>query len=142
VEGVEDRDRVGELVVDGVLVAMKWIERGNLDPLPERLAASGEPVGVGLPGPARDQVEQPRLHASVLVAGQIDHAGQRPRATPALVDVMPQMLIDAKTPHAIEPGRIISHRLQPWLDAGHTVRHVVPSRRARPSIEACSAASG
>jgi hypothetical protein len=53
----------------------------------------------------------------VLVTGQIDHAGQRPRATPALVDVMPQMLIDVQTPHAIESGRILSHRIQPWLDA-------------------------
>jgi hypothetical protein len=70
-EGVEDRGRVGELVVDGVLVAVERIQRRDGDLLPERLAVFLEPVGVDLPpGPAGNQVEEPGPNASVLVTGQ------------------------------------------------------------------------
>jgi hypothetical protein len=48
VEGVEHRDGVGELVVDGVLVAMERVQRGDLNPLAERVAAVTKPRLVGL----------------------------------------------------------------------------------------------
>jgi hypothetical protein len=67
VEGVEHSGGVGEFVVDGVLVAMERIQRGDFHPLLERLAALVEPRLVHRPGPARHQVEQPGVDASVLV---------------------------------------------------------------------------
>jgi hypothetical protein len=42
VEGVQGGDGVGELVVDGVLVPVERVERGDLDPGPERLATGLE----------------------------------------------------------------------------------------------------
>src|SRR6188768_2725187 len=100
-KGVENGDGVGELVVDGVLVAVERVQCRDLDSSPERVAAGLEPVGVSLAGAARDQVEQPRSNVSVLVTGQIDHPGQRPRATTALIDVMPQLLIHAQAGDAV-----------------------------------------
>ena len=99
VERVEDRDRVLELVVDGVLVAVERVQGGDLDGAAERVAAGVEPGLVGLPGPARDQVQQPRVEVSVLVTGQVDHPSELFRAASALVDglgrdVMPDMFVD------------------------------------------------
>ena len=73
VEGIEDRDRVRKLVMDGVRVAAERVESGLLD-------AVEEPVGLGLQpglvdgaGAADDGVQQPGVKASGLVTGQIDH---------------------------------------------------------------------
>jgi hypothetical protein len=77
--GPIDRVRWSTRVVDAVNALDADIERGNLDPLPERLAASGEPVGVGLPGPAPGPgraVAPSRVRAG--------HESDRPyRSTPA-----------------------------------------------------------
>jgi hypothetical protein len=61
VERVEHGDRVLELVVDGVLVAVERVQRRDLDVLAERVAAGVEPGLVGLPGTAGDQVQQSRV---------------------------------------------------------------------------------
>lgn len=37
----------------------------------------------------RDEVQQPGTGPAVLVAGQVDHAGEHPRATRARIDVVP-----------------------------------------------------
>ena len=73
VERVEDRDRVGELVVDGVLVAVERVERGFLHTVTELLSAGVEPVAVGLPGPARDQVQQPGPRPPVRIRAAHPH---------------------------------------------------------------------
>jgi hypothetical protein len=39
VKGVQHRDRVMELVVDGVLVCVEGVEGGDLDRVPERFAS-------------------------------------------------------------------------------------------------------
>jgi len=101
VERVEDGDGVFELVVDGVLVAVEWVQGGDLDAFAEPVAAVTQPGLVGLTGSARDQIQQPGPDVSVLVAGEIDHAGELLRAAAALVDglggdVMPDMFVDAQ----------------------------------------------
>src|SRR5664280_1017369 len=68
VERVEDRDRVLELVVDGVLVTVERVQGRNLNVLAERVAAVLEPGLVGLAGAARDQVQQPGMEVSVPVS--------------------------------------------------------------------------
>ena len=47
-----------------------------LTPSAEDLSAGAEPLAVGLPGPARDQVQQRRPWPPVGIRGQVDHAGQ------------------------------------------------------------------
>ena len=78
VEGVQHRDRVGQLVSDGVGVAAERVQRGllNLPGEPVRLVV--QPPLVGGAGPADDGVEQLRMQASVLVTGEIDHDGHSP----------------------------------------------------------------
>jgi hypothetical protein len=49
VEGVEDGDRVGELVVDGVGVAAERVQGGDLHAAGEGLATTTKPTGVGGP---------------------------------------------------------------------------------------------
>ncbi|MBP1232510.1 hypothetical protein JOE40_002154 [Arthrobacter sp. PvP102] len=53
----------------------------HLDPGGKAGAAVFEPVGVGLSGPARNQVKQPGVHHEVVVASVVhdsgDHAGSR-----------------------------------------------------------------
>ena len=70
VERVEYRDGVGELVVDGVLIAVERVRRRHLDPSAKRNTTLLEPVGVGIPEPARDQITGPGSGASGLVTTQ------------------------------------------------------------------------
>jgi len=142
VERVEDRDRVGELVVDGVLVAVERVQRRFLDTVTEYLAAGVEPVAVGLAGPARDQVQQP---------------GPRPSAS-GVRSTMPVRYFDPRPPCPV--GRSLTwcqtcsstpSRATPanrdsssaiasssGRTAAQTVFQVVPSCRAIPATEACS----
>ena len=83
-EGVQHRDRVGQLVTDRVRVAAERVEGGVLDAGDERRPVLGLSASlVGGPGAAGDGVQQPGVEASVLVAGQVDHdrspPGRRPR---------------------------------------------------------------
>jgi len=43
VKGIKHRDGILELVIDGVLVAMERVQRGDLHPLAERVAAVTKP---------------------------------------------------------------------------------------------------
>ena len=85
VECIEHRSGVFELVPDRVEVAAERIQRRHADPAGERFAAGGQPVGVGLPGPARHQVQQPCLRSTV-APGQVHDPGEFlwpfPRAWP------------------------------------------------------------
>jgi len=57
VEGVEDGDRVGQLVADGVGVAAERVQRGLLDLPGEPLRLVVQPRLVGGAGPTDDGVE-------------------------------------------------------------------------------------
>jgi hypothetical protein len=134
VEGVEHGDRVLELVVDGVLVAVERVQGGDLDAVLEVVAAFLEPVAVRLPRPAGHQVQQPRPWLAVLIRREVDHPGQLLRAAAAVLDrelghVVPHVLIHTKSLHAVEPGLVIGHRLQQRLDRGP---HRVPRRPQLP----------
>ena len=102
-ERVQDGDGFGQFVADRVRVAAERIQRRGLDPGGEPGAAVFEPVSVGLPGPARNEVQQPGMNHTVGVAGVVhdpgDHAGSW-RA-----GVGPDMLIDAERVHPCQPAR-------------------------------------
>jgi hypothetical protein len=53
-ERVQDSDGVLELVIDGVLVSVEGVQRGDLDPGGERGAAGFQPVFVSLARAAGD----------------------------------------------------------------------------------------
>ena len=57
VERVQDGDGFGQFVADRIGVAAERIQRRRFDAGSKFLAAVFEPVGVGLPGPARDEVQ-------------------------------------------------------------------------------------
>ncbi len=105
-ERVQHRGGVLELVVDRGLVAGERVKSCDLHLPSERVAAFAEPGGVGLPGAARNEVEQPVPRLPGAVAAQVDHAGQLLRAALAGVDVMPDVLVDAEGGDALEPGLI------------------------------------
>ena len=88
VERVEHRGGVGELVVDGVLVAVERVQARHLDSPAERVTALLQPVGVGLPGPAGAQVQQPRPGPAVAVGGEVDHPGKQLRSATAGVEML------------------------------------------------------
>jgi hypothetical protein len=143
VEGVQHGDGVLELVVDGVLVAVKRVQGRDRDVVAEGLAACGEPVGVDLSRPAGDQVQQPGANTSLLVTGQVDHPRQLLRAAATGLDglgrdVVPHMLIDAQTGHFSKRVSSAAIASSSGLIERHTVRHVVPIWRAMPATLACS----
>ena len=104
VEGVEDRDRVGQLVTDSVRRATERIQRGLFDGGGESVGLVLQPRLVGGSGAADDRVEKPGVEASVLVTGQIDHDCHRPiGADPRR---SPYVLIDPQGPHS---GKAFGH---------------------------------
>ena len=143
-ERVEHGGRVFELVVDGVLVAVERVQGRDLDTVLETFATLVEPVTVGLPRPAGDQVEQPRSwFAGLGIRSQIDHPGQLLGATAAvfdgeLADVVPHVLVHAG--RLTPANRVSSSAIS--CNSGsievHTVFQVVPSCRAIPEMLACS----
>ena len=121
VECVEDRDGVFQLVIDGVLVAVERVQGRDRDAFAERVAAGLQPRLVGLTGAARDEIQQPGPDVSVLVTGQINHAGELFRPPASEVDglggdVMPDVFVDAKTGDPGEPGLVRGSGLQHRLD--------------------------
>jgi hypothetical protein len=102
VEGVQDGDGFGQFVADRVGVTAELVQGCGFDAGGEFLSAFFEPVGVGLPGPARDKVQQPGMHYALRVAGVVhdpgDHAGSR------RTGVGPDMLIDSQGVHSCQPA--------------------------------------
>ena len=76
VEGVEGRDRVGQLVTDSVRIATEPIQRGLFDGGGESVGLVLQPRVVG--GSGATTASKPGVEASVLVPGQIDHDRHRP----------------------------------------------------------------
>lgn len=64
VEGIDDRDGVGQLVIDGVLIPTERIECGVLDPGPKPWRLSFEPITVDRPGSARHHIEESSIDAA------------------------------------------------------------------------------
>jgi hypothetical protein len=100
-EGIKDGDGFGQFVADGVGVAAERVQCRGLDPGGEPGAAVLEPVRVGLPGPARNEIQQPGMHHPVSVTGVIHDPGDHARSGRA--GVGPDMLIDAERIHPCQP---------------------------------------
>lgn len=128
-ERVEDRRGVLKLVVDRVLVAMERVQRRHLDATPEGVATFVQPVGVGLPGPARNEVEQPGSSASGLVTREIDHSGQRlPRGTEAWWP----LILRTPTPISAHPPSPACHaRPTAGKKSHYSIQLSLPDRRRR-----------
>jgi hypothetical protein len=115
---VKDGGGVGELVIDRVLVATQRIQRGDLDPSLEHLAALVEPRLVHGPRTSRDQIHEPGVDASVLVTSHVDHPGEFLGAALAGADVMPQVLIHPEGGDPGEAGLVGGGAGEDRLDAG------------------------
>jgi len=105
-ERIEHRGRVIELLIDRGLVSRERVESCDLDTVTERRAAALQPARVGLPRPARHEVQQTRMRDAVLVASEVDHPRQLLRAALTRVDVMPDVFVDTERPHAGEAGLV------------------------------------
>ena len=81
VERVQHRTGVVETVIDRVLVPVERVQGRDLHSVTKVFAAVGEPVGVHLSGPPRDEVEQSGSVVSVGIWCQVDHPGEFLRAT-------------------------------------------------------------
>ena len=86
VERVQHRAGVLETIIDRVLVPVERVQRRDLHSVTKVFAAVGEPVGVHLPGPPRDEVEQAGSVVPVGIWCQVDHPGEFFRATAAVLD--------------------------------------------------------
>lgn len=80
---------------------MERVQGRDLHTSTERLATLVEPVGVGLPRPPRDEVEEPAPARPVWPRVRSTHPSQLPRTTPAGIDglrgdVVPDVLIEHK----------------------------------------------
>jgi len=136
VERVQDCDVVVEPVGDGVLVVVERVQRGDLHAAAERVVAGLQPGRVGLadrPGTR----SQRGVEVSMLVTGQIDHAGELFRVPPALVDglgrgVMPDMLVEPSLVTPTNRSSSSSAASRTGRTDRHSVFHVQPSCRARP----------
>lgn len=91
-EGIQNGDGLGQFVPDSVRVTAERVQRCGLDPGGELLATGFEPVGVGLPGTSRDEVQQPGMDDPV------EHPGSRRPG------VGPDMFVNAEGVHALQPA--------------------------------------
>jgi hypothetical protein len=114
-EGIEDGGGVLELVADSVGVATRRIQRGGANLAGEGVPAGTQPVGIDLPGPARHQVQQPRLRLAV-APGQVHNAGLLPRPLAGSRLMVPDVLIDPDSIDSDESVGIVGQLLQQRLD--------------------------
>lgn len=114
-ERVQNRDAVGQLVPDGVGVAPERVQRGVVDAGDELLGLLLQPAGVGGPGPARHDVQEPGVQVSVVVPGQVHHRGHRPvlGADPGRA---PDVLVHTQHAHPGQPGGVRQASLGLGLD--------------------------
>lgn len=117
VKGVEHRDSVLELVIDGMGIATQRVQGRDLHSSGEPGPTGLQPAGVGRSRAAGDQVDQPRLNpisaVRVGLPGQIDHPGELFGSLPGR-GAWCQMC--SSTPRASTPDRdTISLHCQPQL---------------------------
>lgn len=137
-KGVEHAGCVLELVVNRVLISLEGIQRRDSHPRTEVFSALGQPVLVHGARPSRHQVHS-TLPWNVPSASQVHDAGELTRAPAASVMVVPHASHRPWVPEPLRNGR--DHQMRPCrhgLIGNHTVFHVVPHRRASPTIAAPS----
>ncbi|TDO56678.1 hypothetical protein EV651_11265 [Kribbella sp. VKM Ac-2571] len=104
VEGVHDRDRVGQFLGGGGLEPGEPVHRDHLHRQAPGLGAVGEPGLEGLLGAALDHVEQPGRTGAVADASEVDD--HRHVFVPA-ARVPPDVLVHADHGNAVEPAWIV-----------------------------------
>ena len=135
-KGIQDAGGVLELIVDGVLVSLKGVQRRDLDTGAEVFAALGQPVLMHGAGPAWDQVQQP-CRGMFLPSCQVHDAGELTGPSSASVLVMPYVLVNPQHPNPCETGGVIRCGLQARLDMGP---HGIP-RGCQLSSQSCDGGS-
>jgi hypothetical protein len=104
VERVHDRDRLGQLLGRGVLVAAEPVHRHDPHTVAESLVAGAQPTGQRRRGAAGDHVEQP---GGPVTCDHVGEAGDH-RDEPVGVGaehMRPLVLIDPDHLHPVQPGR-------------------------------------
>jgi hypothetical protein len=104
VEGVHDRDGVGELFGGRGLEAGEAVHGDHLNRVAPRLGALGQPCLEGLFRAALDHVQQSGWAGALADAGQVDDDGD---VLVAPAGVSPHVLIHADDFHAVEPGDLV-----------------------------------
>lgn len=99
-ESIQHGGGLGKLVTDRVGLAVERVQCRGADPVGELAALSGQPVAVGSPGAALDQLQQRGPGAAVFVTGVIYDPGRQPGARQT--DMRPKALIDP--PQSVDPG--------------------------------------
>lgn len=94
-ERIEHGDRFGEFVADRVRVTTERVQGRSFDAGREVRALVGEPSGVGLTRPARNEIQQPCMNHAVRVAGVVHDAGDHARTRWS--GVSPDVLIDTES---------------------------------------------
>lgn len=105
VERVQHCDRVGQLVPDRVRVPAERVQCGMLHRRGEARRRGAKPGRVRGAGPAGHHVQQLRADPAGVVAGQVDHRGDRP-VLPA-TGWLPDVLVHAERDHPVEPVRVL-----------------------------------
>ena len=103
-EGVHDRDRVGQFLGRGGLEAGEPVHRDHLHGGTPCLVAASEPGLERLLGAALDHVEQPGRAGAVTDAGEVDDHGD---VLVAPAGVAPHVLIDPDDLHPLEPAGVV-----------------------------------
>ena len=124
VEGVKDRDRVGQPVMNGVRISTKWVQRSLLHAVDEPVGLGFQPGFVDAPGAADDGIQQPGVQASSLVTGQIHHDGD------GSIDPDPRwppnVLIDSEGLHPLSRSGLLVRALASTSIASQAVCQSTP----------------
>ena len=107
VERVHHRDGVGQLLGGGGLEPGEPVHRDDLDLVPPRRVAFGQPLLERLFGTAFDHVEQPGWAGVVADRGEVDDHGDVLVAAPG---VPPDVLIHPDDGDAVEAVRVVDQR--------------------------------
>jgi hypothetical protein len=128
VEGIEDCDRFGQLVMDRVAIPAERVQRGAFDRHGDLDPLLLEPVGVARAGPALHGIEQPHTETPVGAAGEVDHhrdglVGRGDPAGPPDVLVHPDRLHPSGTGLPATSGsRVTSRTCMPSTPNNSSVR--------------------
>jgi hypothetical protein len=133
VKGVQDGGGVLEFLADRVGVAPEGIQRRHPHLGGEPRAAAGQPVGVGLAGAARRQLQQPSPR-STIVPGQIHHAGQLLRCLTSLGVWCHRCSSTSRTCTSASRAGSSANSASTGRIASQTVCQSTPSRRATEAL--------
>ena len=104
VEGIHDRNGIGQFLGGGGLEAGEPVHRDDFHGVAPGCGTVGEPGLERLLGAAFDHVQQPGWAGAVADAGQVDDHGD---VLVAVASVPPHVFVDPDDLHAVEPAGIV-----------------------------------